>query len=116
MRRPGWFQKQRVFSTVPTLNVEGSLLRNGLQSEMAHVYVLANTSDTGDFRLGPVADYIVMLALSQASAFGECRPLPSITNRFVAGGARRSSPSPSPIPISPFCGGFATWTPAPIFR
>jgi hypothetical protein len=70
-------------ATVPTLNVEGSLLRTGLQSEMAHVYVVADTNKTSEFHLGPIADYIAMLALSQAQAFDECRPLPSITNLFV---------------------------------
>ena len=70
-------------ATVPTLNVEGSLLRTGLQSEMAHVYVIADTNKTSDFHLGPIADYIAMMALSQAQAFDECRPLPSITHRVV---------------------------------
>ena len=69
--------------TVPILNVEGSLLRTGLRSEMAHVYVVADSKRTGDFRLGPIADYVAMLALSQAQAFDECRPLPSITNLFA---------------------------------
>ena len=70
-------------STVPSLHVEGSLLRNGLRSEMAHVYVIADTNRTSDFRLGPIADYIAMLALSQSQSFDECRPLPSITNLFA---------------------------------
>jgi hypothetical protein len=74
-----------VLSTVPSLNVEGSLLRTGLNSEMAHVYVIADTNKTGDLKLGPIADYIAMLALSQAQSFDECRPLPSITNLFAAG-------------------------------
>ncbi|HWY63096.1 MAG TPA: hypothetical protein VNW15_14435 [Rhizomicrobium sp.] len=72
-------------NTVPTMHAEGSLLRTGLQSEMAHVFVVADSGKTGDFRLGPIADYVAMLALSQAPSFDECRPLPSITNLFAAG-------------------------------
>jgi hypothetical protein len=74
-----------VFNTAPTMNVEGSLLRTGLNSEMAHVFVIADSGKTGDFRLGPIADYVAMLALSQAPSFDECRPLPSISNLFAPG-------------------------------
>ena len=73
-----------VFNSAPTMNVEGSILRNGISSQMAHVYVLADTNRTGDFRLGPIADYIAMLALTQAESFDTCKPLPSITNLFAA--------------------------------
>jgi hypothetical protein len=72
-------------NSAPSMNVEGSLLRTGLNSEMAHVFVIADSGKTGDFRLGPIADYVAMLALSQAQSFDECRPLPSITNLFAAG-------------------------------
>jgi hypothetical protein len=72
-------------NSAPTMAAEGSLLRTGIQSEMAHVFVVADSGKTGDFRLGPIADYVAMLGLSQTQAFDECRPLPSITNLFAKG-------------------------------
>ena len=82
-----------IFNAAPTMNVEGSLLRTGIQSEMAHVYIVADTAKTGELRLGPIADYVAMLALSQAQEFKECRPLPSITNIFVPGCNEASKPT-----------------------
>ena len=72
-------------STTPARNsdtkvVQGSRLRTGLQSEMAHVYIIADNSKTGDYKLGPIADYIAMLGLSQTQIYDTCRRLPSISN------------------------------------
>jgi beta-lactamase regulating signal transducer with metallopeptidase domain len=67
-------------STVPIYAVEGSHFRTGLNSEMAHIYIVADTSKTEGYRLGAVADYVAVLALSQTQNFDACRPMPSITN------------------------------------
>ena len=103
-------------ATVPSLNVEGSLLRTGLQSEMAHVYVLADTNKTGDFKLGPIADYIAMLALSQTQALTNAARCPASPTCLWKIAAPPSSPPRSPTPTSPISGASTTWIPAPISR
>ena len=69
-----------VFATTPTVHVEGFHWRTGLNSELAHIYVSADTGRTQGMELGAVADYIAMLALSQTQSFDACKPIPSITN------------------------------------
>jgi len=65
---------------LPQRAVEGSLLRTDLHSELAHIYIIADTSKTHDYLLGAVADYIAVLALSQTQSFEACKNIPSITN------------------------------------
>jgi hypothetical protein len=105
-----------LLGTVPILNAEGSLLRDGLQSEMAHVFVVADKNRTGDFRLGPIADYVAMLALSQAPAFDECRPLPSITNLFVSGCGAALKPATITDPDIAFLKGIYAMDPGASLR
>ena len=66
--------------SVPFYSVEGNRWRTGLNSELAHIYVIADTSKTEGYELGAVADYVAMLALSQTQSFDSCKPIPSITN------------------------------------
>jgi len=68
------------YSSTPFYSVEGTRLREGLNSELAHIYVIADTSKTEGYELGAVADYVAMLALSQTQSFDSCKPIPSITN------------------------------------
>ena len=65
---------------VPWRAVQGSLLRTGLHSELTHIYIIADTSKTQDYRLGAIADYVAVLALSQTQSFETCKSIPSITN------------------------------------
>jgi hypothetical protein len=69
-----------VFARVPTRSVEGFRWRTGLNAELVHIYVIADTSQTQRYELGAVADYIAMLSLSQTQSFDACKPMPSITN------------------------------------
>jgi hypothetical protein len=45
---------------------------------LSHVLILANTDRLAGSPVGPVADYLAMLALSQNQAPGNCAELPSI--------------------------------------
>jgi hypothetical protein len=78
VQRPGTAWEQ--FETVPFRSAEGFKWRTGLNSELAHIYIIADTGKTRDFELGAVADYVAMLALSQTQSFDACKPIPSITN------------------------------------
>jgi hypothetical protein len=56
----------------------GSRLSHGLRSVFSHILVLADTDKVAGYPVGPVADYIAMLVLSQAQAQDDCAELPSI--------------------------------------
>jgi hypothetical protein len=56
----------------------GSRLGEGLQSVFSHILILADTDKIAGYPVGPVADYIAMLALSKAEAPDDCAELPSI--------------------------------------
>jgi hypothetical protein len=72
--------KSGVLPHVPFRSVEGFRWRTGLNAELAHIYVVADTTRTQGYELGAVADYIAMLALSQTQSFDACKPMPSISN------------------------------------
>jgi hypothetical protein len=65
---------------MPRRVVEGSLLRTDLRSELAHIYIIADTGQTQVYSLGAIADYVAVLALSQTQSFEDCKSIPSITN------------------------------------
>jgi hypothetical protein len=47
--------------------VEGTRLKvEGLNTELEHIYIIADTTKTEGYQLSPVADYMVVLALSQS--------------------------------------------------
>jgi hypothetical protein len=48
-----------------------------------NVFVIVDLRKTGGERLGVIADYAAMLALSQPRALGQCNVLPSITDLFA---------------------------------
>jgi hypothetical protein len=73
------------FGGVPVSTRMGSLLRPGLQSEFANVLVIADSSQTASHRLGAVADYVALLALSQSQRFETCEGVPSVANEMAAG-------------------------------
>ena len=56
----------------------GSRLSHGLMSVFAHALILANTDILVGRPIGPVADYLAVLALSEAPASDDCTQLPSI--------------------------------------
>ncbi len=62
----------------------GSRLGDGLRSNLHHVTIIAEPGELLDYEMGPVADYIAMLALAQMQRLDRCQSLPSITNLLVA--------------------------------
>jgi len=64
---------------------EGDGLRAGARSEMANVTVIADVSQTKDYRFSAVADYIAMLALTEMKVAGACQELPTVTNLIFPG-------------------------------
>jgi hypothetical protein len=68
----------------PNYATEGSLLRTGLRSELAHIYIVADVSQTAHYSFLAVADDIAMMALSQTQDFAPCQGLPSVANLMSA--------------------------------
>lgn len=62
----------------------GSRLGDGLRANLHHVTIIAEPGRILEHEMGPVADYISMLALAQMQRLDRCQSLPSITNLLVA--------------------------------
>ncbi|HWY60931.1 MAG TPA: hypothetical protein VNW15_03430 [Rhizomicrobium sp.] len=76
--------------SIPTPSVGGYRLRTDLRSEFVNVIIIADKTRTADFKLGPVADYIALMALSRTGAFETCQDMPSITNLMAADCSRKT--------------------------
>lgn len=63
----------------------GSRLSPNVYSTFNHVLIVADTDKLGGYPIGPVADYISMLALSQAKAPANCGQLSSILDYLSDG-------------------------------
>jgi len=58
---------------------------DGLQSQFTTAIVVIDTSRIAGQQIGALADYIAMLALSQAPSYDGCQAVPTITNLMAAG-------------------------------
>ena len=58
----------------------GTRVKDGERSEMTTVTVVVDTTKITGLKLGAIADYVAMLALSQTDAFETCQPLASVAN------------------------------------
>jgi hypothetical protein len=58
----------------------GSRLGNDIGTTLFNVIIVADLSRLGGYEMGPLADHIAVLALSQAKNFDACWEVPSITN------------------------------------
>lgn len=68
------FPNARPFATT------ASRLGDGLRANLQHVTIIADPTKLLEYEMGPLADYIAMLALSQVAAPDRCQSLPTITN------------------------------------
>lgn len=70
--------------------VTGSRLGDGVHSNLHHVIIVADPDKLLDYEMGPLADYIAMLALTQLTSLDTCQQLPSIGNMLAAGCERKT--------------------------
>jgi hypothetical protein len=61
-------------------------------SSIAHVLIVADINKVGGHEIGPVSDYIAMLALSQPRSLDDCNELPSILDLMSAECGARAKP------------------------
>lgn len=65
------------------VHASGSRIGDGLKSQFTTAVILVDSTKIAGQAIGPIADYIAMLALGQGQYYDECQPVPTITN-FLA--------------------------------
>jgi hypothetical protein len=61
-------------------SVSGNRISDGMRSTLYHILIVVDPGKLQDNEIGPLADYIAMLALTQLSSLDVCQQLPSIVN------------------------------------
>ena len=70
--------------------VTGNHIDDGTHSAFHHIVIIVDSTKLAGQKLGPLADYIAMLALTQLSSLDTCQQLASITNNFAADCERKA--------------------------
>ncbi|HEY2007577.1 MAG TPA: hypothetical protein VGH23_01210 [Rhizomicrobium sp.] len=65
--------------------VTGNHINDGTHSAFHHIVIIVDSNKLLGQKLGPLGDYIAVLALTQLSSLDACQQLPSITNNFATG-------------------------------
>ena len=78
------------FSDTPTLSGGMSRIQSALLSSYVNVVIVVDPSKLQDQGVGPLADYIAVLALTQINTLDGCQPLPSIMNLLAKDCATRT--------------------------
>jgi len=73
------------FGFLPTFHVSGFRTGDGLKSEFTAAIILVDSNKIAGQEIGPLADYIAMLALSQGQYYDTCQDVPTITNLMASG-------------------------------
>jgi hypothetical protein len=73
------------------MHASGSRLNNGHDSGFYNALIVAEPAKLSDYEVGSLADYIAMMALSQAASLDSCQELPSISNLLAKGCASAAS-------------------------
>jgi hypothetical protein len=67
------------------VHASGSRINNGLSNGFFNVLIVVEPGKLLDYEIGSLADYVTMLALSQAPSLDSCQQLPSISNMLAKG-------------------------------
>jgi hypothetical protein len=65
-------------SAIAATTVTGGRIKDGMRSILYHVIIVAEPAKLGEYEVGTLADYIAMLALSQAKEPDNCNEMASI--------------------------------------
>ena len=76
----------------PSMHVSGSRIGDGLKSQFTTATIFVDSSKIDGQPIGPLADYIAMLALGQGKYYDHCQPVPTITNLLVLNCADNRKP------------------------
>ena len=75
------------------VHVSGSRTGDGLKSQFATAVIIVDKRTLAGQEVGPLADYIAMLALSQGQSYDVCQDIPTITNLMAPGCGADQKPS-----------------------
>jgi hypothetical protein len=70
--------------------VTGNHIDDGTHSAFYHIVIIVDSTRLAGQKLGPLADYIAMLALTQLSSLDSCQQMASIINNFAADCERKA--------------------------
>jgi hypothetical protein len=70
----------QAFSSWDGFRVSGDRSGNGLKSQFNTAIIIVDTTKIAGQEIGPISDYIAMLALSQGQFYDVCQDIPTITN------------------------------------
>jgi len=76
-----------------SVHVSGSRVGDGLKSQFTTAIILIDSSKIVGQAIGPLADYIAMLALGQGQYYDVCQPVPTITNLLAPDCADNRKPA-----------------------
>jgi hypothetical protein len=77
---------------LPGAHVSGSRLGDGLKSQLTTAVILVDKQKIVGQEIGPLADYIAMLALSQGQSYDTCQDVPTINNLMAPDCAAEMKP------------------------
>jgi hypothetical protein len=81
------------FGYLPRYHVSGFRTGDGLKSEFTTAIIIMDTTKIVGQEIGPLADYIAMLALSQGQYYDTCQEVPTITNLMAGACAPEMKPA-----------------------
>jgi hypothetical protein len=81
------------YYNAPERTLLGSKIPMRRLSAIANVLIVADTKKVAGQEIGPIADYITMLSLSQPSSLDECNEFPSILDLMASGCDTRAKPT-----------------------
>ncbi len=74
------------------MSVSGNRTGDGVKSLFSFALIIVDSSKIAGQEIGPISDYIAMLALSQGQYYDVCQDIPSITNLLAANCAPEMKP------------------------
>jgi hypothetical protein len=81
------------YYNAPERTLLGSKIPMRRLSAIANVLIVADTKKVAGQEIGPIADYITMLSLSQPSSLDECNEIPCILDLMASGCDTRAKPA-----------------------
>ena len=75
------------------VSVSGNRTGNGLTSQFTTAIIVVDTTKIAGQEIGPLSDYIAMLALSQGQYYDTCQDIPTITNLMASGCGAEMKPT-----------------------
>ena len=75
------------------VHVSGMRTGDGLKSQFTTAIIMVDDAKIAGQAIGPLADYIAMLALGQGQYYDVCQPVPTITNLLAPGCADNRKPA-----------------------